>query len=140
MISFLADNVFDDDQHKYYVVIDDLDQFVVDDSIRYLLLRALIDSIKKFKGVRNVKFCVAIRSDLLELIFEKTRGPGFQTEKYEDSILEIRWTKEQLFRFADKRISEVFKRQYTQRTVSFDDISEIKSTRRARVNTFLNAR
>lgn len=122
VISFLADNVFDDEQHQYYVVIDDLDQFVVDDSIRYLLLRALIDSIKKFKGVKRVKFCVAVRSDLLELIFDRTRGPGFQTEKYEDSILEIRWTKEQLFRLAEKRIAEVFKRQYTQRTVGFDDV------------------
>lgn len=122
VISFLADDVFADGQHQYYVVIDDLDQFVIDDSIRYLLLRALIDSIKKFKGIRNVKFCVAIRSDLLEQIFERTRGPGFQTEKYEDSILEIRWTKEQLFRLAERRIAEVFKRQYTQRSVTFDDV------------------
>lgn len=122
VISFLADEVFGDDQHQFYIIIDDLDQFVVDDTIRYLLLRALIDAIKKFKAIRRVKFCVAIRSDLLELIFERTRRPGFQAEKYEDSILEIRWTKDQLLRLVDKRITETFKRRYTQRSVSFDDI------------------
>src|SRR5262249_28174410 len=99
-----------------------LDRFIIDDSIRYLLLRALLDSIKKFRAIKRIKFCVAIRSDLLEKIFEETRGPGFQTEKYEDSILEIRWTKDQLIKLADMRIREVFRRQYTGREVSFDDI------------------
>lgn len=122
VISFLADDVFNDDQNQFYILIDDLDLFIIDDAVRYLLLRALIDSIKKFRGITRVKFCVAIRSDLLELIFEKTRGKGFQTEKYEDSILEIRWTKEQLFRLTEKRIAEVFKRQYTQKAVTFAEL------------------
>lgn len=122
VITFLAEDVFSDDQQQFYIIVDDLDRFVVDDEIRYLLLRALIDSIKKFKPVRRVKFCIAVRSDLLELIFDRTRGPGFQTEKYEDSILELRWSKDHLIRLADTRIKEVFKRKYTGAVVTFDDI------------------
>src|SRR5690606_5707600 len=96
-----------------YVLIDDLDKFIVEDDIRYKLLRALIETVKKFRAVRYVKFCIAMRSDILEAIFANTKGPGYQTEKYDDSIMDIRWSKDTLFRVVERRINEVFRRQYS---------------------------
>lgn len=122
VIGLLANEVFREDQHKFYIIIDDLDRFRIDDDIRLRLLRALIDSVQRFRPVRNVKFVIALRNDLLEMIFERTRDAGFQEEKYEGGILEIRWSKDALFRLVDSRIQEVFKRGYSGKAVAFDDL------------------
>lgn len=122
VIQFMAEEVFTDPQRPYYVIIDDLDRFYVDDSIRLRLLRALIDVVKKFRPIRNVKFCIALRSDLLEEIFEKTRDQGFQEEKFEDNIITIRWNRDQLFRLVERRLKELYRRKYTKENVKFYDV------------------
>ncbi len=123
VIDFMAAEVFQDQKAPYYIIIDDLDQFHVDDTVRLRLLRALIEIVKKFRPISCVKFCIAMRSDLLEEIFEKTRDRGFQEEKYEDNIITLRWTRDQLFRLVERRITETFKRQYEGRaSVKFYDI------------------
>ncbi len=122
VIQFMADEVFTDARRPYYVIIDDLDRFHVDDAIRLRLIRALIDVVKKFRPISNVKFCIALRSDLLEEIFEKTRDQGFQEEKYDDSIITIRWNRDQLFRLIEKRISELYRRKHTKDNVKFYDV------------------
>lgn len=63
-----------------------------------------------------------MRKDLLDLVFDKTRGAGFQEEKYESYILPIQWTREELIELIEKRVKEVFKRQYTSEDVTFNDI------------------
>lgn len=123
VIDFMAAEVFDDARSPYYIVIDDLDQFHVDDNVRMRLLRALIEIVKKFRPIECVKFCIAMRSDLLEEIFDKTRDRGFQEEKYEDNIITLRWSRDQLFRLVDKRITETFRRKYEGRAeVKFYDV------------------
>lgn len=122
IVSFLADDVFKDPLNKYYLVIDKLDESWVDDKIRYKLIRALIETIKSFQRVRSVKIIIAIREDLLKLVFENTRDPGFQEEKYESLYLKLRWKTSQLRELVDLRISKLFKEQYTTKKISFDEI------------------
>lgn len=130
VIEFMATDVFQDQKTPYYIIIDDLDKFHVDDLIRLRLLRALIEIVKKFRPIGCVKFCIALRSDLLEEMFEKTKDRGFQAEKYEDNIITLRWTRDQLFRLIERRIAETFKRQYTRENVRFYDVfsSEVQGT------------
>lgn len=122
IISFLADDVFKDQFNKYYITIDKLDESWVDDKIRYKLIRALIETIKSFQKVRPVKIIMAIREDLLRLVFEKTRDAGFQEEKYESLYLKLRWKPSQLKDLIDLRISKLIKEQYTNKRINFDEI------------------
>ena len=118
VISLLSDQLKHQYNH-YYIVIDRLDENWVDDSIRYKLIRALIEVIKTFRKISSVKIIVAIRSDLLDRVLEQTRDSGFQAEKYESLFLRIRWTREHLKDLADRRISLLFRRKYTTDSVDF---------------------
>lgn len=122
IVNFLADDVFKDPLNKHYIVIDKLDEAWVDDKIRYKLIRALIETIKSFQRIRAVKVIIAIREDLLRLVFENTRDAGFQEEKYESLYLKLRWKPSQLRELIDLRISKLFKEQYTMKKISFDEI------------------
>lgn len=122
IINFLADDVFADPLNRYYVVIDRLDDAWVDDRIRYKLIRALIETVKAFVRVRSVKIVVALREDLLRLVFDKTRDAGFQEEKYESLFLRLRWKPAQLRELVDLRVSMLIREQYTTKKVTFNDI------------------
>ncbi|RZJ16372.1 MAG: hypothetical protein EON91_13520 [Brevundimonas sp.] len=121
-IKFLAEEVFDDDQNIYYVIIDDLDKEFAEDDMRVRLLKTLVETIRSMRPVRNVKFLAAIRTDLLDLVFEKTRDASFQQEKYEDDILNVTWTPNDLFEVVNRRINLLFKRVYTKDKVDFYDL------------------
>ena len=129
LINFLAEDVFTDDQKKTYVIIDKLDENWVDDDLRYKLIRALIETIKKFKKIENVKIIITLRVDLLNRVLEKTRDSGFQKEKYDSLFLRLEWTRSQLKTLLDKRINRLLKYQYTNSQVNFDDIFSNKIDR-----------
>src|SRR5690606_37929282 len=73
VIHFLAEDVFDDDQNPYYVIIDDLDREFAESDIKARLIKTLIESVIRMRPVRNVKFVVGVRADVLELVLETTR-------------------------------------------------------------------
>lgn len=118
----LLDELLDDDQKQYYLIVDKLDEDWVDDGIRYKLIRALIETIKDFNKVQNAKIIIALREDLLRRVFERTRSGGFQQEKYESLCAKIVWTKHQLKDILDLRIQELIRRRYTKQPVSLLDI------------------
>ncbi|MBO4154614.1 P-loop ATPase, Sll1717 family [Enterobacter kobei] len=122
ILSLLAEYSFDDPQKKYFIVIDQLDENWAENETRYKFIRALIEEIKVFRKIKNIKIIVALRLDLLRSVFNLTRGPGFQEEKYESYILDIKWTSEQLIELVQKRVSEVYRRQYTRDNVKIQDI------------------
>ncbi len=122
IINFLADNVFSDPLNRYYVVIDRLDDAWVDDRIRYKLIRALIETVKAFVRVRSVKIVLALREDLLRIVFDQTRDAGFQEEKYESLFLRLRWKPAQLRELLDLRIGMLVREQYTTKKVTFNDV------------------
>jgi len=122
IVNLLAEDIFIDPQQKTYVLIDRLDEQWVDDELRYKLIRALIETIKKFRNIRTVKIIVTLRTDLLNRVLDKTRDSGFQREKYESFFLYLSWNKDQLKRLLDKRINNLLKFKYTNGDVTFEDV------------------
>lgn len=101
-------DLLDDDQKKYYVFIDKLDEDWVEDNLRYKLIKSLIETAKDFKKVKNMKILLALREDLLNRVFEKTRTSGFQKEKYESLCFHINWNYEQLIQVVNKRMKNKY--------------------------------
>ncbi len=90
ILSLLAEYSFDDPQKNYYIIIDQLDDNWAENDTRYKFIRALIEEIKVFRKIKNIKIIAALRLDLLRSVFNITRGSGFQEEKYESYILDIK--------------------------------------------------
>lgn len=122
LIDALADEVFSDNQKKFYILIDKLDDNWASTDTRCRLIRALIEEIKVFRKLKTVKIIVGLRRDLLAQVFDKTRDSGFQEEKYEAYMLPLRWDKKDLSEIIDKRIRVLFERKYTGQRVGFNDI------------------
>lgn len=122
ILSLLADYSFDDPQKNYFIIIDQLDESWAENETRYKFIRALIEEIKVFRKIRNIKIIAALRLDLLRSVFNLTRSSGFQEEKYESYILDIKWTPQQLTELVQKRVSEVYRKQYTRDDVTIKDI------------------
>jgi len=122
IISILSEDIFTDSQQFYYITIDMLDEDWVDDRIKFKLIKSLIDTIRRFRKVDNVKVIAALREDLLYKVIHSTREPGFQEEKYTSLYLHLHWTKPKLKELIEKRINYLIKRKYTKGSVSFNDI------------------
>ena len=118
----LANPEAGDAMKHFYILIDNLDERWADTTVRFRLIRALIESLKAFRRISNLKIIVALRSDILERVVQETRDLTFQREKFEQYFVHLRWSKPQLKELVSKRISFLMKRQYTGEEVSFDDI------------------
>lgn len=118
----LVNDVLDDQQKRYFILIDRLDENWVEDVLRFRLIRALIETVKDFGKVRQVKIVVALRIDLLERVFRLTRDAGFQEEKYHSLYLPIQWSKKQLLDVLDTRVSALIEQRYTKEKVTHRDI------------------
>ncbi|WFB37849.1 DNA repair protein [Kiritimatiellota bacterium B12222] len=118
----LAENAFDDPQKKYFLLIDQLDEDWAETDTRCKFIRALIEETKDFRRIPNVKIVTAIRKDLLDLVFDKTRGAGFQEEKYEAYIYNISWVRKNITELLNTRVKQVYKMKYTKDTVRFSDV------------------
>jgi hypothetical protein len=122
VIEMLATIEHQDQQKTYYILIDRLDENWVDVSIRFKLIRGLVESLKAFRKIRDLKILVAIRSDVLERVVQETRDLTFQREKLDDYFVHIKWTKSLLRQLVELRIQSLFRKQYTQSPIGFDDI------------------
>lgn len=117
VVRLLAEDVFEDPQQKYYVVIDKLDENWVDNDIRYRLIRALIETVKSFKAIPSIKIIVALRADLIRSVFDNTRDAGFQEEKYQSLFLSLRWYQPSLIVLINNRITKLISEQYTTKSI-----------------------
>ena len=122
LISLLSEDIFRDPQQKYYIIIDGLDEDWADDVVRYRLIKALIDAIRKFFSVRNVKIIISLRTDLLAKVISATKTTGTQEEKYESMLMDVKWSHRQLEEMLDRRVSILFRRKYTAAAVHLGDI------------------
>lgn len=129
VLRFLSEDVFSDPQVRTYILIDKLDENWAPGSVRYRLIRSLIESVKSFRSLANVKIVVAMRRDLLETVFRETRDPGFQEEKYESLFLNIKWTKGQLRELLDRRVKSLVRARYTNTSLGLSDIFPKKISR-----------
>lgn len=107
---------------KYYILIDGLDDNWVDDSIRYQLIRALIECQKAYGKIKNLKILITIRADIFERVLQETDKPGSQRDKYNDYLNKITWRSDQLFELINMRINQLYKRKYTTENVTFEDV------------------
>jgi len=118
----MLDEAIDDKQKKYYLVIDKLDEKWVEDELRYKLIKALLETVKDFNAVEQVKPIVVLRNDLINRVYNLTRDVGFQEEKFSSLNLNIKWTKKQLIEMLDHRISYLVKKRYVKGGVTHIDI------------------
>jgi hypothetical protein len=115
VIDLLSDLGADEGNFKhYYIIIDRLDEGWVDISVRFKLIRGLVESLKAFRKIRDLKILVAARSDVLERVVQETRDLTFQWEKLEDYFVQLKWSKALLKQLIDLRITRLFKKQYIQ--------------------------
>ncbi|QHO78946.1 DNA repair ATPase [Bradyrhizobium sp. CCBAU 051011] len=123
VIDLLSELGADEGNFKhYYIIIDRLDEGWVDISVRFKLIRGLVESLKAFRKIRDLKILVAARSDVLERVVQETRDLTFQREKLEDYFIQLKWSKPLLKQLIDLRITKLFKKQYTGDDIVFDDI------------------
>lgn len=122
IVKLLAQDFLNQQQPRYYIVIDRLDEHWVEDPVRYRLIRALIETVKEFSCIKSAKIIVALRRDLFDRIVRVTRDAGFQEEKYHPLFLPLRWSQQQLMGLLDQRINALVKRQYTGGHVSWRDL------------------
>jgi len=118
----MLDESLADPQRRYYIIVDRLDEDWVDDKVRYRLIRALIETVRDFRKVRNAKLIVAMRVDLLDRLIRLTRDSGFQEEKYESLYLKLEWTPHELSQCLDARVNYLVRERYTKRHVTSHDL------------------
>lgn len=122
MFDFLREDALADPQKKYFVLVDRLDEQWIDDRLRFLLIRALIETARDFQRVPNCKIVLALRSDLIERVFRYTRDAGFQEEKYRGLYMKLYWTPDQLKQLVDKRVNALIEHKYTKKGVELEDV------------------
>ncbi|QBM74383.1 DNA repair ATPase [Sphingomonas sp. AAP5] len=111
-----------DGMKAFYIMIDRLDEKWVDDTVRFRMIKALMESLRSFRKIRNLKVLVALRADVLERVVQETADISFQREKFEDFTVKLIWSKGDLRRLVDSRLNILFKRRYTGSSVYFDDV------------------
>lgn len=104
------------------ILVDGLDDQWVSEKLKYQLIKALIEALKGLKKIRNLKVIVSLRSDVLERVIQETRHDGFQTEKYEDYFLRIKWSSSQLQELINSRINYLFRSKYDSQNIFLIDL------------------
>lgn len=122
VLKILSEEAFSDKQKRYYILIDKLDEDWAETETRCRFIRALIEETKSMRKIPQIKIISALRVDLLDLVFDKTRDSGFQEEKYEAYISKIIWSKSKIENLLKTRVKAVYKKQYTADNVEFDDV------------------
>lgn len=107
-------------EKKIVVCIDDLDTNWMDEQSKYDLLSALIDAIKQFIEIPNMKIIVAMRADLLTKTISTIRRQG---EKDMAFTLKLNWTYSMLKELINKRLNHLFQYHYERKTkIFFEDL------------------
>jgi len=106
---------FNDPKKKYYLIIDDLDKnWMPDDELYLELLKSLLYTVKEInQKFDSVKLIVALRTNIYYRIFRKSLISEPQREKWNDVIIEMLWSKNDIINIVDKRLSELYREQYT---------------------------
>jgi hypothetical protein len=119
----LVRDVLNDQQQRFYLVIDRLDESWAEDQLRYKLIMALVETVKDFRRVPNAKIIMALRVDLLQRVYKRARTAGFQEEKLDSLCLKLRWNPAVLTNLLDARVNYLFRDRYSKnRALTCQDI------------------
>jgi len=91
-------------QPNYFILIDRLDEHWVEDVVRFRMIRALAETLPRFRALRRLKIVVALRTDVIERVIRETSSLGFQREKVDDYICDLRWNKSDLKKLLAERV------------------------------------
>lgn len=121
-----------------HILIDDLDaRWGGTIDCQYALIRSLIECIKTFRRIPNLKIIVALREDLYEATIDATKDKHFQAEKFEGLIYRLRWTDAQLLDVVKTRLNHLLKLRYSSRgTVTANEVFP-PDIRGKRITTYL---
>ena len=122
VIDMLSSAEHGDGMKSFYILIDRLDEKWVDDGVRFRMIRGLMESLRSFRKIKNLKILVGLRTDVIERVVQETADLSFQREKFEDLTARLFWSKADLKLLVERRIHALFKRQYTGAPVSFVDV------------------
>lgn len=112
-----------DNQQKFvYILIDGLDENWVSIDTKFKLVKALIEAVKSLRKINNLKIVSAMRVDLLEKVIQETRHDGFQSEKYKDYFVDVRWKGAELRQLINNRINYMYRRKYSSDNVFLGDV------------------
>lgn len=109
VMELLSNEILSDKQKKYYIIIDKLDEDWVDNSIRFELIRTLIEVARDFnQKLSPVKVMIALRRDLIDKVFENS-PEGFQEEKIKALYVDLKWTPKTLQDVIKCRVTKLIK-------------------------------
>ncbi len=110
IINYLKSDFRWDRQKKLFISIDDLDKsWIADFKIKYGFINSLMDSIREFLSLQNLKIIISIRTDILEGVYEN----NFRQEEKDLSLLmPLEWSKDEIRDLLDKRITYLLKDKY----------------------------
>lgn len=112
----------DDNHRTFYLTIDKLDERWVDDGVRFRMIKGLMEALRTFRRIKDLKILVALRADIIERVVQETADISFQREKFEDLMVRLAWSKTELKQLVEKRLNNLFKRQYSAALIGFSDI------------------
>jgi len=104
---YIGSIVLDDPQKPCYVLIDDLDRFVVDDPLVYDLIRGLILEIYDWKKIKNAKIIYVLRNNIINKIEDEFKTRSYQKEKLEDQRYYLAWMRQELIELINKRLQKI---------------------------------
>jgi hypothetical protein len=105
-----------------YILIDNLDERWVDDSVKFLLIGALVEGLRSFRKIPNLKIAIAMRTDILERVMSECKSLRVQREKIRDCFVYLNWDKAALQQVVDTRLQHLFKRKYTSKAVNLSEV------------------
>ncbi len=103
MIKVLDEDILESRQNFTFIVIDDLDQDWVDDSVANALIRCLFRAVSDLQRVQNLKVIVALRTNIFEAL-DFGRRTGGQEEKFRALSMRLRWSTADLEAMLDERV------------------------------------
>lgn len=109
VVALLKEYLENNKQRKIIVAIDDLDQNWIDEDSKYKLINALLDAIRLFIDVPNLKIIIAMRADLLA---KTCKVMNRQNEKDVAFTLKLNWNRNMLINLLNKRIEFLFEHKY----------------------------
>lgn len=127
LIELLSDEIFNNNQRKFFILIDDLDKEWVSRQLVYDLIASMVEVIKEFQHkFKGVKIIISLRENLQMKVFSGTINRGGQREKFSPLFLDLNWNVLQLRKMIDLRIQNT-----TNNELKLDTLFERKNQTKA---------
>ncbi|RYY86835.1 MAG: hypothetical protein EOO15_13440 [Chitinophagaceae bacterium] len=112
LMDLLSEQIFNNTQRKFFIVIDDLDKEWVSRQIVYDLIASMVEVIKEFQQkFKGVKIIISLRENLQMKVFSGTSHRGGQREKFAPLFLDLKWSVPELRKMVDLRIQNSSNRE-----------------------------